>query len=184
MNKPHPINNVFPLIGTLGFFVAWYFSDIYIATITLMAVLSLQLLLMLIFKLQIKKITWVTFFLVVSLGSLTVFFRDKTFIQMKTTVIYSIMAFILLASDYILKHNLIKKFLISFIEAPDSSYRRLSNFLAFYFFLLAIINWFVATYFPENIWVVVKTFGFPIASTIVICILLFPIFRRYAKDGE
>ncbi len=184
MNKPGFINKIFPFLGMVGFFLTWLFTDIYIATMTLMAILTLQIVIMLILKQKIQKVTWATFLLVVILGSMTVYFREKAFIQMKTTVVYSIFAFILLVSDFIFKRNLVKMTLRQLFVAPDFAYRRISSFLAVHFFVLATVNWYIATYYSEAIWFYVKTFAFPASTMVIIVMLTMPVYYRYAKDEQ
>lgn len=177
MKHGNSINGVFTAAGMGLFFVCWYFLDIYWATVALMATLSAQILFLLISKQKIETMVWITFLLVIVLGGLTLFFREKSFIQLKTSVVYSCLATAILLSDFVFKKNLIKLLLGEMIDAPAPLFRRLSIAIAIYFYGVAIVNWYIAQYFAESTWVVVKTFVFPAANVVFIILLLLPLLK-------
>lgn len=179
------LTNGFPLIAMLAFAGVWWVADIYAATATLMAAMAAQLVVLKFVRPPLEKTTIALTALVLALGTLTLLFRDKTFIQLKTTIIYGLLAVALPASDYLWKKNLPKLALHKFFDAPDAVWRRVSTVLALYFSALAACNWLVARNLSEGAWVGIKTFGFP-AATMVFSLVLVGYLFRYAKaeDGQ
>ncbi|MCH9705347.1 MAG: septation protein IspZ [Proteobacteria bacterium] len=180
--RTDPINNFFPIISMLGFALAWYVGDIYIATATLMGLLTVHIALLWGIRRHVPKITLVTWALVIVLGALTLILRDKAFIQLKTTIVYSVLALALFIADRMDK-NLIKIMLGSFFAPPPAMWRRVSTVAALYFLALAGCNFFVAKYFSEGVWVGVKTFAFP-AATIVFSLLMVTYLYRYIREDD
>lgn len=178
----HALNNVFSLLGLAGFAVVWFFGDIYIATAFLMGIFTLQLAVVSAVTRKLHKPSFYLWLLVIVLGALTLLLREKAFIQMKTSVVYSVFACALLAGDYLGK-NLPRLALGQFFAPPDAVWRRVSHAAAGYFLLLALCNYFTAKYLSESAWVAIKTFGFP-AATFIFTVLLLLYLYRYARQQD
>lgn len=184
MPSPNPredaVNHIFPIISMLGFALAWYFSNIYTATAFLMGLTTAQVALLGYLFRRVQKTLLIMWALVMGLGTLTLLLNDKAFIQLKTTVVYSVLALALFIGDR-LKKNLPRLLLDSFFDAPAAVWRQVSNAAALYFLTLALCNYLVARYLSEAAWVAIKTFAFPAAS-LVFTVLLIVYLYRYLRD--
>ena len=179
----HPANGAFSIACMAVFAIVYWLADIYAATAALMILLTAQCLFFLVAKRRIEKSVLALWGLVMVMGGLTLLLRDKTFIQLKTTVVYSLFAAILLTCDFIFSKNLPKLALAPLFDAPDTVWRRVSLAFAAYFFLLAICNTLVSYYLSESAWVGIKTFGFP-AATLVFTIIVAVCLLRYQKNDS
>lgn len=178
-SPPQHLNNLFGLAGLFGFAIAWYFGGLYIATLALMALFTLHVVLLVLLR-RMHKPTLFMWGVVMVLGGLTLLLRDKTFIQLKTSVVYGVFAGALLVADALGK-NLPQLLLGSMFHAPAAVWRRVSRVAAGYFFSLSVCNYFVAKYFSEAVWVGVKTFGFP-SATFLFTVLMIVYLYRYIKE--
>lgn len=181
MPRTEILNNLFSVVGLLGFAAAWYVGGIYVATITLMTLMTLHVALLLLLR-RVHKPTLLMWVLVMVLGALTLLLRDKAFIQLKTTVVYAVFATVLGVAEALGK-SLPRMALGNFFSAPAAVWRRVSQLAVGYFLSLSVCNYFVAKHLSESTWVGVKTFAFP-AATFVFTLLVIAYLYRYAKHEE
>jgi len=151
--------DLFPLIC---FFVAYSFGDIYLATAAAIVATVGQVLWLFLTKRKVGPMLWMTLFIVVVFGGLTIYLHDNRFILWKPTVLYWLFSVILAVSATLFKRNLIRSLMSKEgLQLPDAIWGRLNWAWVIFFALTGMANLYVAFNFPESIWVKFKTFGMP-----------------------
>jgi len=152
-------NLFFELIPLAIFFVVYYLSkNIFLATSVCIVVCWMQLIMCLVIYRKVSRNLWISTLLITIFGGLTVFFHNKTFIFVKPTVLYWLIALFMLVSDLIGK-NLLEKALAKEFTLNKQQWRTLAFAWSIFFVLLGIVNLFVAFYCSEYTWVRFKVFG-------------------------
>jgi intracellular septation protein len=115
-------------------------------------------------------VTWVMFrrvptmplvstVMVVVFGSITLILKDDTFIKMKPTVLNAMFAAVLVGGVVIFDKPLLKLLFDEVFALDAAGWRKLSLRWGLMFAVLAVVNEAVWRAFPENTWVLYKTFG-------------------------
>lgn len=141
------------------FAVYKYTGDIIIATAILIPATLLQMLYTWLKEHKIEKMQLVTLVLVIVMGGATVAFQDKTFIQWKPTLVNWIFGAVFLGSQFIGSQPLVQRIMSGSIELAESIWKRLNLAWVAFFFLMGIVNLYVAYNFSESTWVDFKLFG-------------------------
>lgn len=140
-------------------------------------------------KLRGRKVDfmlWLSLFLFVVFGGLTIYFHDEIFIKWKPTMIYWCFAVGLLAARYWFKNNLIRKAMGSQLTLPDDVWEKLNLSWTAFFAALGFINLFVAfVLFKSDTasWVSFKAFG-TTGLTFAFIIVQTIYLAKYMKDEE
>jgi len=116
---------------------------------------------------RVDKVLWLSFSIVVFLGSLTLIFQSDTFIKWKPTVLYWGLAAGMFFSLVSLKKNSMRSLLGEQIELPDHAWYQLNVSVMAFLILMGILNLAVAFFNPlchsleqcESQWVDFKVFG-------------------------
>ena len=114
---------------------------------------------------QVAKMPAFTAIIVLVFGSLTIWFRDETFIKMKPTIIYLVFAF-LLSVGLFRGHSYLQSLMEVALPMKDKGWIILTKRFTVFFLILAVLNESIWRFFPTDIWVSFKTFGFPILTFI------------------
>ena len=151
-----PLLDLFPI----GVFVAAYFvtHDFFTATIALMAATAAQVALTWLLTRVVGQQLWVTFWLVLVLGGLTVVLHDKTYLVWKPSVVDWVFAVGLLVGQAF-GRNPLRLLLGNQLTLPDYAWRHLSYGWAAGFVLAGVLNLWVAFNFSESFWVYYKLWG-------------------------
>lgn len=122
----------------------------------------------------------VTVVLIQLMGAITLLSNDSTFIKMKPTVLY-----VLLATGLMLglcfKRYFIKSMLESILELDENGWKKVTVSWALYFTICALANELVWRNFSEDFWVSFKVFAFIPITLIFTCFQLFSL-RKYMKS--
>lgn len=110
-------------------------------------------------RMRIEPMLWVSLVIVVVFGGATVFFHDPTFIKWKPTVLYWLFAAVLLGAAYAFGRNLIRSAMGGQITLPDPVWAQLNLAWAGFFAVMGVLNLWVAYQFSEETWVNFKLFG-------------------------
>ena len=116
---------------------------------------------------HVDKVLWLSFSIVVFLGSLTLIFQNDMFIKWKPTILYWGLASGILYSLIHLKKNSIKTLMGEQIELPDPEWHKLNISVFAFLIFMGILNILVAFFNPicssleecESQWVSFKVFG-------------------------
>lgn len=145
-------------IPLIIFFALYKMFDIYTATGALIVATLLQIAVTWIIYKKVEKMQLITALLVTVFGGMTLFFQDDNFIKWKVTIVYALFAIGLIVSQ-LLGKPLIKGMLGKEMTLPDTVWRNINNAWVLFFFLLSIINIYVAYQMPLDFWVNFKVFG-------------------------
>lgn len=101
----------------------------------------------------------VSFFSILILGGATIFLKNELFIKWKPTVVYWILASIILLNKILNKKPIIRNLIENKIELPNKIWLYLDLSWACFFTMLGIINIYVIYTYNTNTWVNFKLFG-------------------------
>src|SRR5262245_2615415 len=124
-----------------------------------MMAVTLQMLGMRLLKRPISQQLKVTFWVSIVFGALTLFLRDRTFIQWKPTIINWLFAAALIGSQFLGERNLLERTLGGQLKLPTKVWRRLNYGWATAFTFSGVLNLYVAYHFSEAFWVNYKLIG-------------------------
>lgn len=165
------------------FFATYKYSDIFMATMLMLAVTGVGLIISYIIDRRISMPLLISGSVLLLTGSITLVSGDPMFIKMKPTIVNFVFGAILLAG-YLKGNGLIKYVFASAIKMSDQCWIILSKRFSYYFFTVAIINELVWRNYPEEFWVNFKVFGF-VPLTVLFILLQTPfIYRNQLKDKE
>ena len=154
---------LFDLFPVILFFAAFKLADIYVATIVAIIATIAQIVWLYLRRQKIEGMQWASLVLIVVFGGLTILLKDKTFIQWKPTVLYWLFAAVLFFSAQFFKKNWIEGLMGKQVTLKPGSHRsiwiKLNHAWAIFFFLMGILNLYVAYTFSEDVWVNFKLFG-------------------------
>ena len=147
------------LLPVIAFVVIYQLYDIYIATAALMVLLIAQIAFFKLTGKPVEKMHWITLWLVLFFGTLTLVLHDPVFIMWKPTVINWAFAAALLVSHWFMKRGLIARMLDAVASFPDLIIQRLTYAWTLFLIGLGALNLYVAFNFDEATWVNFKLFG-------------------------
>jgi len=156
--------DLFPL---LLFFAAFKFYDIYVATAVAIAASVVQVGGYWLKHRRFEMMPLVTLGILIVFGGLTLALHDDTFIKWKPTLVYWVLAALILGSQFIGHKPLIERLLGQQIALPPAVWARQNLSWGLFFIALGALNIYVAFFFrPEldtaerqAIWVNFKVFG-------------------------
>lgn len=154
----------FPL---LLFFGGFYLFDIYVATAIAIVATIVQVSWHWLRTRRFETPHVITLVVLVVFGSLTLIFRDDTFIRWKPTIVYAILAALTFGSQLGAKTTLLERLLGAQIVLPAKIWSRLNIAWGCFFLALGALNLYVAFYYHLEldaarrleVWVNFKVFG-------------------------
>jgi len=108
---------------------------------------------------KVDTMLWVSFTIILVFGGATLLLHDEAFIKVKPTALYWLVSLALLFSSIVFKKNLIRNLMQDKMILPDHIWNKLNFSWSLFFFLLGILNLYVAWNFPIDTWVNFKLFG-------------------------
>ena len=150
---------LFDMFPVILFFIAFKFFGIFTATAVTIAATIAQIIYSKIRYGKVEKMLIVSGAVIGILGSITLLLHDKTYIMMKPTALYWILAAVLLVSNLFFKKNLIQQMMANLIDAPAPIWNKLNLVWVAFLVLLGFLNLYVAFNYTENAWVNFKLFG-------------------------
>jgi intracellular septation protein len=161
-------------------------SPILLATAAAILASIAQIAYLLIRRKKIDGMLWLSLFIIVFFGGLTIYFNDKTFIKLKPTVLYWCFALALLFGQLFFKKNMIRTAMEEQIKLPDLVWKRLNLAWVAFFTFMGLSNLFVAfVLFKDNdaAWVNFKLFGgMGLMFVFVVCQSLF--LAKYMEEPK
>ena len=152
---------LFDLFPVILFFIAFKFSDIFVATAVAMLATFAQIGWVWFRHRKVDTMLWVSLGIITIFGGLTLFFHDETFIKWKPTILYWSFALALGGSALVLKKNLIRTLLAEQLKLPEAIWQRLNWSWFGFFFFMGLANLAIAFAFglSTDTWVNFKLFG-------------------------
>ena len=134
-------------------------GPVMLATLVVMVATLAQVTILKLLRKKIDLMLWISLVLVMTLGALTVWFHNKTFIMWKPTGVYWAMALTFWGSQAFFRKNLIQTMLGSELQLPPSVWTTLNRAWIVFFGLMGVLNLVVAYNFSEPTWVSFKAYG-------------------------
>ena len=150
---------LFDLFPVILFFLAFKLYDIFIATAVAIVAAIVQIGWLWFRRRQVDKMMWINLAIIVVFGGATLISQDETFIKWKPTVLYWLIATVLLLSNLVFRKNLIQTMLEKQIVVPSFVWSRLNLSWVSFFLTMGCINLYVAFSFSVDTWVTFKLFG-------------------------
>ncbi|MGE5242506.1 MAG: septation protein A [Bacteroidota bacterium] len=156
--------DLFPL---LLFFAAFKLYDIYVATAVAIVASFVQVGFFWLKHRRFETMHLVTLAVIVVFGGLTLALHNDVFIKWKPTLVYWILAALVLASQWFGRITLIERMMSAQVALPPPVWKRLNLSWGLFFAALGAANLYVAFYYGldldaetrRNIWVNFKVFG-------------------------
>ncbi len=150
---------LFDLFPVILFFIAFKYFGIFTATaVAILATLG-QIIYSKLRYGKVEKMLIVSGVIIAVLGGITLILHDKSYIMWKPTVLYWVLAAVLLFSNWFFKKNYIQQMMGKMIAAPAAIWTKLNYVWVIFLVLLGFLNLYVAFNFDENTWVNFKLFG-------------------------
>ena len=153
------IIKVLESLPVVGFLIAYYNYDFYIATATIMCLVTLFVLASYLAKQPLNALQLGTWVLTVGLGTLTLVARDDSFLKYKTTLINIPVSFALLLSHFFGKKTILEHMLPKAFKSSRQKLRKVNAAVAGYFMTIAGLNYYLAVYYSTTVWVNFKFIG-------------------------
>ena len=141
-------------------------SGIYFATFILMISYSIQFLILFCTK-SVKKIHYITLFIILIAGFSTLYFKNPFFIKIKPSIVYWGFALFFIVNHVMKKESIIKKLLQEQVTLSNKNWNTLSYSWIVFFIFCGILNLYVANFFTEEKWVEFKFYVLGIILPII-----------------
>lgn len=173
---------LFDLFPVILFFLAFKLYDIFIATAVAIVAAVAQIAWLWFRNRHVDKMMWINLAVIVIFGGATLISQDETFIKWKPTVLYWLIATVLLGSNVIFRKNLIQAMLEKQMVLPPLVWSRLNLSWVGFFLAMGCVNLYVAFNFPVDTWVTFKLFG-ATGMMLVFVIAQVMMLGRYLQDA-
>jgi intracellular septation protein len=150
------------LLPAFAFIGAYYFGDIYAATLALIVSLFVVVGGYRLLENRWHKGHMIATVVAVVLGGITLILHDPVFIKFKPSVVYGVFAIALLGSHFIGDRVLLQRIPQKTVQMPDALWRKVNIAWALFFIFCAALNYYVAFHADEATWVKLKAFGFSV----------------------
>lgn len=170
----------------IAFFAGYKLSggNMMTATKVAMAATVVQLLLMKVLKMKIQPMHWLSFALIVVLGSMSIFFNNPRFLQWKFSILEWCMGAAILIGQLVFKKNMFKLLMGNELTLPEAIWQKMAWLWAGFFIFLGCLNWYIFSNYNNDVWMNFKTF-WALGLTVAFVIGQgFWLSRYLPKDGE
>ncbi len=165
----------FDLFPIILFFIGFKFFGIFAATAIAIATTLGLIVYSKVRHGTVDKMLLINGAIISVLGGITLLLHDKTFIMWKPTVLYWLLAAVLLVSNLFFKKNFIQQMMAKMLNPPQAIWNRLNLIWVVFLIALGFLNLYVAFNYSLDTWVNFKLFGvtsmlflFMIGQTIVL----------------
>jgi intracellular septation protein len=165
----------FDLLPVILFFIGFKYYGIFTATAIAIGATLAMIIYSKVRHGTVEKMLWINGIVITVLGGVTLLLHDQTYIMWKPTVLYWLLAAVLLVSNLFFKKNFIQQMMGKMLNPPQSTWDKLNLIWVTFLILLGFLNLFVAFNYSLDTWVNFKLFGvtgllflFMIVQTIVL----------------
>ena len=141
------------------FFVAFKLAGIYVATAVAMVATLVQIAWLYFKHHKVETMQWVSLGIITVFGGATLLTHNDTFIKWKPTILFWLMAGILIGGQLLMKKNFIKSLMSAQLALPDDIWQKLLWSWTVFFLIKGGLNLWVAYQFDTDTWVNYKLFG-------------------------
>ena len=150
---------LFDLFPIILFFIAYKWLGIFAATAVAIVATFLQIGWVWLRHRKVDNMLWVSLGVIVVFGGATLLFHDETFIKWKPTVLYALFSLTLLVAQFGFGKNFIKTMMEKQMTLPDAVWLKVMYSWVGFFFLMGVLNLYVAFNYSTDAWVNFKMFG-------------------------
>jgi intracellular septation protein len=158
-NTKESMKVFFDLFPVILFFIGFKLYDIFVATAIAIGATLALIVYSKVRNGKVEKMLLINGAIISVLGGVTLLLHDKTYIMWKPTVLYWLMAAILLISNQFFKKNLIQKMMGKMLNPPAQTWSKLNLIWVGFLVILGFLNLYIAFNYSENTWVNFKLFG-------------------------
>ncbi len=165
----------FDLLPVILFFIGFKYYGIFTATAIAIGATLAMIIYSKVRHGTVEKMLWINGIVITVLGGVTLLLHDQTYIMWKPTVLYWLLAAVLLIANLFFKRNFIQQMMGKMLNPPQSTWNKLNLIWVIFLILLGFLNLFVAFNYSLDAWVNFKLFGvtgllflFMIVQTIVL----------------
>tara|TARA_R110002073_G_scaffold78782_2_gene189726 strand:+ start:532 stop:1146 length:615 start_codon:yes stop_codon:yes gene_type:complete len=174
---------LFDLFPVILFFLTFKAYGIYTATAVAIAATFVQIGWSWFRHRKVDTMMWISLVVITLFGGATLVLQDEVFIKWKPTVLYWLLAIVLLASSSFFNKNLIRTMLEKQMVLPVAIWRRLNFSWVVFFTLMGSANLYVAFGYPIDTWVTFKLFG-STGLMLVFVVLQVAMLGKYMQDMD
>ncbi|MGK2908967.1 MAG: septation protein IspZ [Sphingobium sp.] len=168
----------------LAFFLAYKFAGIITGTAIFMGAIAVAVIVSKVKLGKVSPMLWLSAILVLFFGSLTIYFRDQRFIQIKPTIIYTFFALMLFGG--LARGKPLLKYLLqaAYDGLSEEGWRKLSRNWAFFFVFMALLNEGLRYFLTFDAWLSVKVWGVTLISFVFAAANIPMLMRNGMSIGE
>lgn len=144
----------------LAFFLAYKFAGgVIMGTAVFMAAIAVAVIVSKVKLGKVSPMLWLSALLVLFFGSLTIYFHDQRFIQIKPTIIYAFFALMLFAG--LMRGKPLLKYLLqaAYDGLDEEGWQKLSRNWAWFFVFMAVLNETMRQLLTFDNWLSLKVWG-------------------------
>ena len=149
----------FDLFPVIAFFIGFKVYGIFAATAIAIAATLFLIVYSKVRHGRVEKMLLINGAIISVLGGITLLLHDKTYIMWKPTVLYWLLAAVLLIANLFFKKNFIQQMMGKMLNAPIAVWNKLNLAWVIFLVMLGFVNLYVAFNYSENTWVNFKLFG-------------------------
>ena len=149
----------------LVFFAVMQFTDVFLATGVLMALMTLSALTAFLIEGRVSGLILFGLVTVLAFGTLTLVLHDEAFIKIRPSIYFATLASVLVVGILIGRVFLKSLFEYAF-QIDDEGWKKLTWRMAGFFVVLSGANYAVAQSFSTETWGTYKVFGVPILTVL------------------
>jgi len=143
----------------LSFFVAYKFAGVYVATGVMLGMLLIVVAFQWLKHRKVGPMLLVSAGIGLVFGGLTIWLHDQTFVQLKPTAVYWLLALALLGGRLFSEKPIIQRLMDSALPLPEDAWRTLNTIWAAAFLVIGAINLYVMYHYDLDTWVNFKAYG-------------------------
>lgn len=134
-------------------------APILLGTVVMSVVTLVQVVLLKLKGQKVHLMLWITFALVLTLGTATVYFHNPVIIKWKPSIAYWALGLSLWISRAVFGRNPLQEMMGAEFDLPAAVWQRLSFAWVAFMGCLGVVNLYVAYSFPTSTWATFKVFG-------------------------
>ena len=169
---------LFDLFPVILFFIGFKFYGIFVATAIAIGATLALIVYAKIRHGKVEKMLLINGAIISVLGGVTLLLHDKTYIMWKPTVLYWLLAAVLLVSNLFFNKNFIQQMMGKMLNAPKVIWTKLNLTWVVFLIILGFVNLYVAFNYSEDTWVNFKLFGVTGAMFLFIIVQTF-VLKKY-----
>ena len=139
---------------------------------------------LLIRRLKVDGMLWLSFATILILGGATLYFHDASFIMWKPTIYYWVIAVILAGTQVLMGKNLSKAALEKAMKLPNHIWKLINASWVLFFVALGVTNLAAMRYLSCDNWVNFKLFGVPALVMAFGMLQLAAVYKYIEEDKE